>query len=587
MGQKGKYQLNEEGKRIYKCSFCEKSYPYRASLIRHIEKYHKNATENGQIESEKINEKNSVIENREEGKKVESSQVLREPNTIPQNITLQDLHSTILSLKDELAKANEQNRFFIDIIMKQKLLNYSAFAISPEKSNSDTKGISSAVSTEKLIRHEANTFKNVFSTPEKLSGKNLTKSALFESVIEQVPTPYELVTKERHIYIPKLEKIVKCANLKVQIIAFLAEHGEKLNTVKRYYRALKKFSMSLTENKTPDYEDWLAYVETHKKEYIERTPEIRRNQETFETDLKIVSTFLKKLFGFAKLSWPSPFPPRKHPFIPDPVLTREFLLKVEKASPLLFVALYIMYLTGIRPIALLNLKWNQITMGTTGPIIKINYTGKYDKGSFTKPIPESAFESFMKIKRDFNFQDEAKIWPKSKTQLNLEMRSFTLKSNTVAIKCSSMRKAHANTIMQSGIAEVCRDALKHQNAATTMSSYIPDDWRKLFTLNIGPNQKSTGIIENPITANDLRKLRDKEREIRYDSYENSLELERRTYEFLKNKEQGSNNIEKYSHIKRIKRRHTETSKTFTKAHANSHFHSHKRRILPYYQSISN
>lgn len=274
-----------------------------------------------------------------------------------------------------------------------------------------------------------------------------------------------------------------------------------------------------------------------------------------------------------------PFPPRKKAFIPDPVLTKELLKSVEIKSPLLFVSLYIMYLTGIRPIALINLTWSQICKSESGPIIRVNYAGKYDKGSFTKFIPESAFDSFMKIKQKFGFKDADKIWPKSRTQLNNEMKSFTLKSNTFAIKCSTMRKAHANTIMQTGVAEVCRDALKHVSASTTMASYMPDDWRKIFTLESREEGEKPKIMDTPLSANELKKLSKKEKELRANVYENSKELEKRTYEFLQKTNLENIGSVKINKITRIRRRNeTLFSKNLKSTFNDDRSFSKKKRL---------
>jgi len=577
MPKKPKYTLNDEGKRIYSCQICQKPYPYRTSLKRHIQKCHENLTSNN--EDSKNNKEVEIPKN-----SIPSEEIKIQEQVIPQiekqplqNANLQEVCEIVLSLRNELRKFCEKTQNSLETILKQSLHVEISPIITPEKQTFGSPSVSSSEVFCNKAQLEKTNFNKTYTLGYQSPKSNYAKLLQFGNDFALQKSPYDIVPKERHVYIPRVEKIVKCENLRLQIVAFLAEHGEKPATVSRYYKALSDFSKSLSEGKTPDYEDWLKYIELHKTSYILRTPEISRNQDAFENSLKIVSTFLKKYFGFSKLTWPAPFPPRRHPYIPDPIVTKEILLKLEKYSPLLYVALYVMYLTGIRPVALMNLRWNQITTSSTGPIINISYTGKYDKGSFSKPIPESAYNSFMKIKQDLKLLDTVKIWPKSRSQLNLEMRSFTIKSNTFAIKCSSMRKAHANTIMQSGIAEVCRDALKHQNAATTMASYIPDDWRKLFTLNSEGCQENSSIIEDPITTSKFRNLSENERNARKNVHENAMELERKTYEFIKKNEKKMNNSKVFTDIRRFKRRNDKFVNLAKQFGGSSRFSTFKRK----------
>jgi len=549
-----KYILDENNQAVYKCPHCSEKFKYRTSLKRHILKSHNSSNTHNE------NEKKSI-----------------EPVAVTPQVPMEDEKIKIVTnanLQDNCEKNPESKNLFGEVQLLKDSINQLILINKKILDNMTSQENASLVNVSHAPHIVCDEFNKSLLTPASQKTLNLSYESPIKSQQSQrllsnseqgvalnissfrntSLTPYDLVSKERHIYIERIKKIVETDSLRNYVIAFLAEHGDKKSTVIRYYTALKEFVLSFPNNKIPDYEDWLHYVDVHKERYIDRTPENQRNQNAFQMDLKIVAMFLKKYFGFKKLRWPVPFPLRPHPFVPDPVLIKDFLNKIENESPILFTCLYIMYLTGIRPVALMKIKWGQITDGVKGPIIKISYTGKYDKGSFEKPIPDNAFKKFMKIKQELGFKDDDNVWQKSRAQLNKEMKSFTLRSNTTAIKCSTMRKAHANTIMQAGVAEICKDALKHQSAITTLSSYLPDDWRKLFILDQPHDAKSYEIVEKPISKNNFRTLQKKTREARKNAYENSRELELKTYKYIKEIEGNKNLLDHQTRIKRLKRK---------------------------------
>jgi len=112
--------------------------------------------------------------------------------------------------------------------------------------------------------------------------------------------------------------------------------------------------------KTPDFLDWTNFCEDMKFQYWQRFSKQYRNQDSYSTQLKIVSLFLKEQ---GPLAIPKFYKKRKRPFIPDVQLTREVLDGLYKESPRLYAYMMIMYLTGLKPIGVSFLKWRNIKMG--------------------------------------------------------------------------------------------------------------------------------------------------------------------------------------------------------------------------------